>query len=93
MPSHAMELTHVSTIPGERIAGPRPFRVRELAMRRLEAKHYPQLRRIHCDYHEGVMTLRGVVSSFHLKQVAQAALVGLDGVEEIANRLEVRYRH
>ncbi len=75
----------------EGIAGSR--HICELAVRRLEDKQYPQLRRIHCDYHEGVMTLRGVVSSFHLKQVAQAALVGLDGVEEIANRLEVRYRH
>lgn len=90
MPSRSQSPAHVKPPVRDAVAVSR--HICELAVRRLEARQYPQLRRIHCDYHEGVMTLRGVVGSFHLKQVAQAALVGLDGVEEIANRLEVRYR-
>jgi osmotically-inducible protein OsmY len=36
-----------------------------------------------------VLTLRGQVSSFYLKQVAQTVVRKLPGVEECVNRIEV----
>ncbi|MGO9115872.1 MAG: BON domain-containing protein [Thermoguttaceae bacterium] len=42
-----------------------------------------------CEFHEGVLALRGRVPSFYLKQMAQTLIRGLDGVGEINNRLEV----
>jgi osmotically-inducible protein OsmY len=69
----------------------RPLSLAERARERLRAKSYRQLWMIVCEFHEGLLTLRGVVNSYYLKQVAQAAVVGLDGVEEIANRVEVCY--
>jgi osmotically-inducible protein OsmY len=50
---------------------------------------YLELHIVSCDFHEGVLTLRGHVSSFHLKQVAQTLIRDLEGVGEINNRLEV----
>ena len=56
---------------------------------RLETSGYPQLRKVSCEFHEGVLTLRGQVSTFHLKQVAQTLIRRLESVGEINNRLEV----
>jgi osmotically-inducible protein OsmY len=58
---------------------------------RLGALWYPELRQIACEYHEGVLTLRGVVSSYFMKQMAQSAIQSINGVEAISNRLEVLY--
>ena len=59
------------------------------ARSRLERSAYYALKRIACDFHEGVLTLRGRVPSFYLKQLAQALLVGLDHVEVLVNHVEV----
>ena len=48
-----------------------------------------ELRFVSCDFHEGVLTLRGRVSSFYLKQVAQTLIRRVDGVGEVNNRLDV----
>ena len=56
---------------------------------RLRNSGYHELRLVSCDFHEGVLTLRGQVSSFYLKQVAQELIRRLDGAEEINNHLEV----
>ena len=50
---------------------------------------YLELRNVTCDFHEGVLTLRGRVPSYYLKQLAQAILVELDGVLELNNQLDV----
>jgi osmotically-inducible protein OsmY len=47
------------------------------------------VRTISCDYDDGVLILRGRVSAYYLKQVAQAAVAELDGVLKIANHIEV----
>ncbi len=39
--------------------------------------------------HQGRVTLRGVVRTYYQKQMAQEALRYVDGVDEIANELEV----
>ena len=46
-------------------------------------------REISCEYHEGVLTLRGSVPSFYLKQVLQSILKDVPGVERIDNRVDV----
>jgi len=58
---------------------------------RLGQSRYPQHRRITFDFHGGVLTLRGIVSSFFLKQLAHVLVANIQGVDEVANRLEVRY--
>lgn len=59
------------------------------AQSRLQGSGYYELHHVSCDFHEGVLSLRGRVSSFYLKQLAQTLVRELDGVEEINNRLEV----
>ena len=55
----------------------------------LRKSGYHELHLILRDFHEGVLTLRGRVSSFYLKQVARELIRRLDGAEEVNNRLEV----
>ena len=50
---------------------------------------YRELDSVSCDFHEGVLTLRGRVSSFYLKQMAQELVRPLETVEQINNRLLV----
>lgn len=57
---------------------------------RLRHSSYPQLWRIRCEYHEGVLTLRGVVGSYFMRQIASASVADVHGVEEVSDRLEVR---
>ena len=56
---------------------------------RLRKSGYYELHLVLCEFHEGVLTLRGRVSSFYLKQVAQELIRRMDGAEEVNNRLEV----
>jgi osmotically-inducible protein OsmY len=46
-------------------------------------------RQVFCENHEGVLVLRGRVSSFYEKQLAQEAVRKLDGVDQIVNQIEV----
>ena len=59
------------------------------AQSRLRKSGYRELQLVSCEFHEGVLTLRGRVPSFYLKQVAQELIRRLDGAEEINNRVEV----
>jgi osmotically-inducible protein OsmY len=63
--------------------------VQEVARAKLQRSAYQEIRKLTCDFHEGVLTLRGRVSSYYLKQVAQTLVFRLDGVGELNNRLEV----
>ena len=60
-----------------------------LAIRRLHASPYHVLRRLSCEYRDGVLILRGAVGSFYLKQVAQVAVSQIPLVEIVDNRVEV----
>lgn len=46
-------------------------------------------RKLRFERKDGRVTLRGVVRSYFQKQMAQEALRGLDGVDEVRNELEV----
>ena len=48
-------------------------------------------RRLRFETHEGRVVLRGVVSSYYQKQMAQEALRKVDGVGQIENHLEVNW--
>ena len=61
----------------------------EEAGTRLRCSAYRDIRGVTCEFHEGVLTLRGRVPSYYMKQIAQSLVLGMEGVEEINNRLEV----
>ncbi|MBL9123011.1 MAG: BON domain-containing protein [Planctomycetaceae bacterium] len=56
---------------------------------RLAQSPYFPVRGVWCDYHEGVLCLRGRVPSYYLKQIAQTIACQVEGVEECMNRIEV----
>jgi hypothetical protein len=55
----------------------------------LRAHCYLALQNISCDYREGVLTLRGCLPTYYLKQVAQAAVGQLGGVQRLVNEIDV----
>jgi osmotically-inducible protein OsmY len=61
----------------------------ELAESRLRRSAYLALRPLSCEFRAGVLTLRGRLPSYYLKQVAQAAVATVEGVERIDNQIEV----
>jgi hypothetical protein len=56
---------------------------------RFQCSPYPELHDIHCDFHEGVLTMRGCVSSFFLKQIAQTIVFSIESIDAIENCLTV----
>ncbi|MBV9123610.1 MAG: BON domain-containing protein [Planctomycetes bacterium] len=60
-----------------------------LAEGRLRSLPYAALKQISCEDHQGVLTLRGCVPTYYLKQVAQEAVAQVPGVERIENRIAV----
>jgi len=55
----------------------------------LRRSAYLELRRVQCDFQDGVLTLAGNVSSHYLRQIAQATVQTLEGITAIDNQLEV----
>ncbi len=55
----------------------------------LTRSHYRPLHGISCDYHEGILFLRGHVTRYYHKQLAQEAVRKVVGVDEIINVIEV----
>lgn len=66
-----------------------PGGLADAARERLRAVPYAAVRRISCEHRHGRLVLRGRLPSFYLKQLAQEAVAGLDGVREIVNEVEV----
>jgi osmotically-inducible protein OsmY len=65
----------------------------ETATRKLRQQDFRFSRCVTCQLHEGVLLLRGRVPSYYLKQLAQTAVVGIKGVEQIDNRIDVYPNH
>jgi hypothetical protein len=95
-------IDETSLTPGEisRLANPsqnkKPFAditekylIQEEARMLLHQSPYPELWSATCEFHEGVLTLRGEVPSFFLKQVAQSIVFGIERVKSIDNHLDV----
>jgi osmotically-inducible protein OsmY len=73
---------------------PNPFAVlfeeiTAIAQQMLRQSSYFELRDVSCEFSGGVLTLRGRVPSYHLKQLAQASVASVPGVVEVHNRVEV----
>jgi osmotically-inducible protein OsmY len=60
-----------------------------MAKRQLREREHYSIRSIRCDFHEGILTLRGCLATFYLKQVAQTLVTKVEGVQLIDNRVEV----
>lgn len=60
-----------------------------LAQAKLMASPYSALRALTCESHEGVLTIRGRVPTFYLKQLAQTAVRNSPGVEVVNNLVQV----
>jgi hypothetical protein len=71
------------------VQGGGDWEVVERAEDRLRNSAYQELRSVFCSYRGGILTLRGRVPSFYLKQLAQTLLTGLDSVEHLNNQVEV----
>jgi len=56
---------------------------------RLQASAYLTLRRVHCLAVGGWVVLRGTVSSYYVKQMAQQVAAATPGVTSVTNELEV----
>lgn len=63
--------------------------VAEEAERLLGASGYTDLRRLRCDCHDGVVSIRGHLSSYFLKQMAQTLVSRIDGVRRVSNLIKV----
>jgi osmotically-inducible protein OsmY len=73
---------------------PNPFAVlfqeiAEMAQTALRRSSYFELHGVSCDFSGGILTLRGRVPSYHLKQLAQATVADVPGVVEVHNHVEV----
>jgi osmotically-inducible protein OsmY len=68
---------------------PRRVTPADLAERALRNSPYLSLRNIVCEYRDGVLTLRGCLPTYYLKQVAQAVVAHIDGVRQLVNEIEV----
>jgi osmotically-inducible protein OsmY len=59
------------------------------AQRRLRASPWSELRCVTAEYHDGILVLRGRVSSYYHKQLAQETVRRVLGAEAINNVVEV----
>ncbi len=60
------------------------------AVETLANSKYTPLRQLSCRVSEGVVEISGTVSTFYLKQLAQAAMLGLDEAGSVHNLVEVK---
>jgi hypothetical protein len=61
-----------------------------VAERGLRGSRYSALKHVSCDYHDGVLVLRGCLPTYYLKQIAQEVVAHqLDHGERLENRIEV----
>ena len=67
----------------------RERRIEEAAESQLRRSGYLVLRDIGCTCREGVVTLRGCLPTYYLKQIAQHVVTELEGVCGIINQIEV----
>jgi hypothetical protein len=58
----------------------------------LQQSPYRELGSVSCHFQEGVLTLRGCVSSYYLKQVAQTLVRATGNVQQLRNCLRVESR-
>jgi hypothetical protein len=73
---------------GDLVTG--PTNVEALALNELRRSSYREVRYIWCQWRGGVLTLRGQVPNFYLKQIAQSVVLHrLEGLVTLDNQVEV----
>ncbi len=78
-------------VPPRLAAAAQSARIVELVQRRLRDSSYYYLRTISCAFEEGVLTLRGRVPSYYLKQTVQVLAEKVEGVQQVVNLVDVMY--
>ena len=63
--------------------------IAEAATECLQNSPYYAVRRVLCECDRGVLFLRGRLSSFHQKQVAQETVARVKGVTQVRNDIDV----
>jgi osmotically-inducible protein OsmY len=63
--------------------------VTERAREHLRQSPHQEVRAVSCEFDRGVLRLRGRLSSFYHKQLAQEAVARLTGVREVVNEVVV----
>ena len=73
--------------------GPSPDELQQAVARtaesRLRSNPYLALKTVSCQYSDGMLTLRGCLPSFYLKQMAQCVVGDVEGVRQVNNQIEV----
>jgi osmotically-inducible protein OsmY len=64
-------------------------RVAANAEARLMSSTHLALRRVFCNYDDGVLVLRGRLNSFFHAQLAQETVRKVEGVERVVNQIEI----
>jgi osmotically-inducible protein OsmY len=64
-------------------------RIEAEAQRRLRGASSFALRSVACEFHDGVLSLRGLLPSYYHKQRAQELVQQIEGVQRIENQIEV----
>lgn len=67
----------------------RSHKVQESAEARLRQTSHRSIQQVRCEFSDGVLTLFGQLPSFYQKQLAQEAVVDLEGVQQVLNQIEV----
>ena len=75
--------------PVDQDACPESYEVVEAARLCLRKSPYAAIRSLSCEYDHGVLVLRGRLSSFHEKQLAQVVIGHLAGVTQLIDEVEV----
>jgi len=75
----------LNAFDGETQAG----QILDTAKERIQCHAHLSVQRIWCEYSDMRLILRGQVPSFYLKQLAQTAVSGIDGVSQVVNEIEV----
>jgi osmotically-inducible protein OsmY len=73
---------------------PNPFaalfqEIADIAQATLRQSPYCELHEVSCEFSGGVLTLRGRLPNYYLKQLAQVAVAEVPGVIEVHNQVEV----
>jgi osmotically-inducible protein OsmY len=61
----------------------------EKAEASLRSNSYLALKNVSCELDQGVLTLRGCVPSYYLREMAHETVERLDGVRSVVNEIEV----
>jgi osmotically-inducible protein OsmY len=63
--------------------------IQRRAQQQLHSSPYREVRHTTCAYSKGLLLLKGQVSSFYLKQIAQTVVRDVVGVRHIVNTIQV----